>query len=90
MRFAAALSVGFFAVIQLTAAGPAGAQNSCPFPAFCGTAQGQCHINCGALTEVIPWSARSAFSDYCSAKCDAEAARCQVRTARRCARLGFR
>ncbi len=87
MRYAGALLVaGLLAFSPFGTAHPAAAQSSCPFPAFCGTAQGQCHTNCFALTDVIPWTERSAFFNDCSAKCDAEAARCQVRTARRCLR----
>jgi len=60
------------------------AQGYCPFMAFCDAQHHYCYRNCGALTNVVAWPARTRFEQYCSYGCERQLARCLHRAVRWC------
>lgn len=67
-------------------AGVASAQNYCPFLDFCGAQRHHCQRNCGALTDVLDWSQRPGWLQYCGYRCEVQESRCAARAFRHCIR----
>ncbi len=62
----------------------AGAQDFCPFLAFCDAQGDRCLHNCSALADVVAWPRREAWTQQCSSNCALQHRRCVAHLSRRC------